>query len=402
MRASSKKRILRWVILDLCAFCVMAYLICAQVFRFFPWKPVDITETMTVLATPTPLVATPTPAPTDTPTPTDTPAPTTEGTDAPGSSDPQAAASAPADTPEPTATPEPTPAPTEEPKGLLRGKYAEKFSASQVVSTEKEYRSENVAIEMTSKTGYVCKKCYHTSENYGTCPFCGSELTNKSGKNGNKLTYMVADIYVQDVSSLRTAYSDSNQKRVKDMCKENNGLLAINGDMYMTSHKNNYGWFVRNGVEIARHSKLRTDLCILYSDGTVETVDIQTQTVNIEGIYAKFPQQIWYFGPALLGADGSAKDTFTIGRNVAGNNPRSVFGYYEPGHYCFITVDGRDNDRGISMAELSMLCADMGMAAAYNMDGGGSSCMYFAGKNYGQNTRGTTDIVYITEPAKEN
>ena len=84
------------------------------------------------------------------------------------------------------------------------------------------------------------------------------------------------------------------------------------------------------------------------------------------------------------------------------NNPRSVIGYYEPGHYCFITVDGRDKDRGISMAELSMLCADMGLAAAYNLDGGGSSCMYFAGMNYGQNTRGTTDIAYIAEPAKEN
>jgi exopolysaccharide biosynthesis protein len=54
------------------------------------------------------------------------------------------------------------------------------------------------------------------------------------------------------------------------------------------------------------------------------------------------------------------------------------------------------------MAELSMLCADMGLAAAYNLDGGGSSCMYFAGMNYGQNTRGTTDIAYIAEPAKEN
>ena len=43
MRKTSKKRILRWVILDILGFCVMAYFICAQVFRFFPWKPVDIT-----------------------------------------------------------------------------------------------------------------------------------------------------------------------------------------------------------------------------------------------------------------------------------------------------------------------------------------------------------------------
>ena len=51
MKSSSKKRILRMVILDLCAFCVLAYLVCAQVFRFFPFKPVDISAGMTVLAT---------------------------------------------------------------------------------------------------------------------------------------------------------------------------------------------------------------------------------------------------------------------------------------------------------------------------------------------------------------
>ena len=86
MKSSSKKRILRMVILDLAAFCVLAYLVCAQVFRFFPFKPVDISAGMTVLATPTPVAATPTPAPTDTPKPTDTPAPTDAPT-APASSE---------------------------------------------------------------------------------------------------------------------------------------------------------------------------------------------------------------------------------------------------------------------------------------------------------------------------
>ena len=116
-------------------------------------------------------------------------------------------------------------------------------------------------------------------------------------------------------SSFRTAYGP--QKKVKDTCLENNGLLAINGDMYITSLENKHGWFVRNGVQLNRFSKLSSDLCILYIDGTMETIDIKTQTVDPDSIYAKFPQQIWYFGPALLGPDGSAKETFTIGRNVA-------------------------------------------------------------------------------------
>ena len=37
--------------------------------------------------------------------------------------------------------------------------------------------------------------------------------------------------------------------------------------------------------------------------------------------------------------DGKAKTTFTS--DVKPKNPRSVIGYYEPGHYCFVQVDGR-------------------------------------------------------------
>lgn len=400
MRKTSKKRILRWVILDILGFCVMAYLICAQVFRFFPWKPVDISADMTVLATPIPVLSTPTAAPTPTvaPTPTEAPTPVPSAPDATTGSEPIVETPPPEITPAPTETPEPTPTPTPEPSGLLKGKFAEKFSLGQVVSTETEYRSENVAIELTAYTGYVCTKCNHTSANYGPCPNCGHELRNSKS---DRVTYTVADIYIQDIASFQTAYARKGaEKKVREMCTENGGLLAINTDMYQTSLDSKHGWFVRNGVELKRYDKLSGDLCILYYDGTMETVE--KQNVDVNGIYAKYPKHIWYFGPALLGADGSAKEKFNLTKIVANNNPRSAIGYYEPGHYCFLTVDGRDGERGLSMAELSMLCADMGMAAAYNMDGGASSAMYFNGKNYGQNGRSTTDIAYIAEPAKEN
>ena len=68
MKASSKKRILRMVVLDLLGFCVLAYLVCAQVFHFFPWKPIEID--MTEINT-----ASMNAADIHTPVPTDTPAP---------------------------------------------------------------------------------------------------------------------------------------------------------------------------------------------------------------------------------------------------------------------------------------------------------------------------------------
>ena len=57
-------------------------------------------------------------------------------------------------------------------------------------------------------------------------------------------------------------------------------------------------------------------------------------------------------------------------------NPRSVLGYYEPGHYAFLVVDGRTKEsKGVTMQELSQLCETLGFARAYNLDGGRSSVL---------------------------
>ena len=395
MKATSKKRILRMVILDVCGFCVLAYLVCAQVFRFFPWKPVEL-ELPDPNQTSVSAVPTATPEPTQVPTaePTDAPKPTDAPTE-PQSSEGTAVQAT--DTPEPVVTPEPTPVPTPEPGGLLRGKFEEKFSTGGVISNDTEYRSENIAIELTPKAGYVCSKCSHTAENPGTCPFCGSEIQAKKGSNGTYVTYTVADIYIKDISCLRTAYVSRTKdtKRVKQFCQENNGILGVNTDLFI-NYIGRHGWFIRNGVEIQHNKTISSDLCILYQDGTMETIDYKKQTIDTNAILARNPQQIWYFGPQLLDQAGAAKTKFNS--SLGKQNPRTVVGYYEPGHYCFFVVDGRDKERGMTFEELSLLCADMGLKAAYNMDGGASSGMYFNGNNYGQNDRDTGDIVYIAEP----
>ncbi len=397
MKASSKKRILRMVVLDLLGFCVLAYLVCAQVFHFFPWKPIEIdmteinTASMNAADIHTP-VPTDTPAPI--PAPTDTPAPT----DAPdGTADPNAETPAPTNTPEPT--PEPTLEPTPEPSGLLKGKFAEKFSPDQVISTDTEYRSEDITIELNQVDAYYCRNCAHISKTFPDCEYCGTEL-----RKVDYVPFTLADIYIQDINCFRTfvAPNASKTELVRDMCKEQNGILGINTDYCLNAYGNKHGWFVRNGVKIARFNKISSDLAILYPDGVMETIDISSETYSPEEIEAASPFQVWYFGPALLTRDGQAKTKFTIGKmgNLADPNPRSAIGYYEPGHYCFIAVNGRGKLRGISLAELSQLCADLGMAAAYNMDGGQSSALYFNGKTYGNNGRTTSDIAYIAEVNK--
>ena len=53
---------------------------------------------------------------------------------------------------------------------------------------------------------------------------------------------------------------------------------------------------------------------------------------------------------------------------------------------------------GLTLEAFGQLFADLGCKAAYNLDGGDSSAMYFNGQVYGPNGRGTSDIIYIAEP----
>lgn len=89
--------------------------------------------------------------------------------------------------------------------------------------------------------------------------------------------------------------------------------------------------------------------------------------------------QAWNFGPALLD-NGEAITVFDSA--IKGKNPRNSIGYYEPGHYCFITVDGRQNGYsvGMTLAELSAVYASLGCKCAYNLDGGATAEMIFQGE----------------------
>ena len=133
---------------------------------------------------------------------------------------------------------------------------------------------------------------------------------------------------------------------------------------------------MRNGVEWENKLPLYGDICVLYYDGTMETYSQKIKRADVDAIYAKKPYQIWTFGPQLL-VDGQVPASFANGKA----NPLCAIGYYEPGHYCFVLVDGRQRPYsvGLRMEELSELMYELGCAAAYNLDGGGSSTMVFNG-----------------------
>ncbi|MEQ8174115.1 MAG: phosphodiester glycosidase family protein [Syntrophomonadaceae bacterium] len=227
-----------------------------------------------------------------------------------------------------------------------------------------------------------------------------------SGNGQNKVTYYVADVTVDDTSILQSAFAKNEYgtniiETTSKIAADHNAVLAINGDYY--GFRDN-GILIRNG-QIYRDSPARTGLKI-YKDGSMEIYDETTtsaQDLLNEGVW-----QTLSFGPALV-VDGQVQTNFddvSIDKNfgnrtIENSNPRTGIGMIAPNHYVFVVVDGRSSEsQGMTLFQFAQVFADFGCTEAYNLDGGGSSTMYFMGNvvnnPQGKNQeRGTSDIIYV-------
>ncbi|MBQ6465650.1 MAG: phosphodiester glycosidase family protein [Oscillospiraceae bacterium] len=279
--------------------------------------------------------------------------------------------------PGPEATPEPTPEPTPDPMDW-KTKFAEQFSET-VESGEDYYRSPDISIRLT-------------------------KVTNDDAIS---TTYFIADIYVAHLENFRTAFAGDSYRAwaaesVLSAAKRHGAILCMNGD-YADAQAS--GLLIRNG-ELYLSQQTKNDICVMYADGTVRTYG--PNDYKAEDVIAAAPYQVWKFGPALLDAEGQPLKSFNTSKEISWENPRSGFGYFEPGHYCFILVDGRQNgySRGLEIDRFAQLFADLGCKAAYNMDGGRSSVMSFDGAVYNRpylGGRDSGDFLMICElpPSEE-
>ena len=257
----------------------------------------------------------------------------------------------------------------EEPERPLtwREKFADKFTDGDVVQTENAYMSENINVTFS-----------------------------RIEEDG--IIYHVADIYITDIQYLRGGFShgvySARSAPISETASLYNAVVALSGDHYGGRYE---GIVVRNGV-LYRESRF-ADVCVLYTDGVMAT--FADEDFDLEAESEKGLWQVWSFGPMLLD-HGQAMTEFNSELQRA--NPRSAIGYFEPGHYCFVQVDGRiPESRGMTLEELSQLFADLGCTAAYNLDGGKSSGFVWQGEllSYPYN-RPISDIIYVSDNIGED
>ena len=244
-------------------------------------------------------------------------------------------------------------------------------------------------------------------------------ITDSSYNNGEvsiEIRYMrtlytdiyIADVVIDDPAYLKTALAEGSFGRnltdtTSSMAEQNDAILAINGDYYGFRDT---GYVIRNGYlyrSVPAKDPNQEDL-VLYENGAVDIV--READLTAEEIWDSGAEDIFSFGPGLV-IDGeiSVVEGEEVKRAQV-TNPRTAFGVISPLHYLFVVSDGRtDESVGLSLLELAHLMKDLGCVTAYNLDGGGSSTMWFNGKVLNHPTtfgdtiaeRGISDIVYISK-----
>lgn len=275
----------------------------------------------------------------------------------------------------PQQTPEPTPEPDTRTEWQIR--FEEHFT-DEVIVTDSSYTSQNLSVNITH---------------------------HEVGEDKEKITYHLADVYIGNIECFRSGLAATPPRfrmsaSLLGMMEDNDAVVAVNGDFCGYSYG---GITVRNGVVWSTRSS-GVDICVLYRDGRMSTFSsgkFRLDEAIVDDVF-----QVWSFGPALLNEDGTPRDipwSAIPNVHISGRNPRTAIGYFEPGHYCFLVVDGRQigYSRGMTLDEMAELFHSLGCMAAFNLDGGGSSMMAFNGELisqiYSKQPRNLSDCLYFTD-----
>lgn len=220
-------------------------------------------------------------------------------------------------------------------------------------------------------------------------------------------TYIyIADVEVSSSEYLRTAlakdtFGTNVTENTSTIAKNNDAILAINGDYYGANSK---GYVIKNGISYRESVRSDTnyDDLVIYDDGSFKIIN--EKDVSVSELLSSGVTQLFAFGPTLINDGQIVISQNTEVAKSMNSNPRTAIGIIDKNHYLFVVSDGRTStSSGLSLYELATIMNKYGCEIAYNLDGGGSSTMYFNGNIINNPTtsgnsikeRAVSDIVYI-------
>ncbi len=268
---------------------------------------------------------------------------------------------------------------------------------------------------LLGSTGYVLADTFWLEQRGAVVGSATASAASSSEETDNKVTVKtytendtqiyVADIYLGEGQTIQSALADNTYgKNITDstsnMASSVGATIAINGDYYGARTT---GYVIRNG-ELLRSEKTSDDQedLVLWEDGSMSVITEGDYTA--QELLDKGAVQVLSFGPGLI-IDGTVSVTSSdeVGQAMT-SNPRTAIGYISDNHYVLVVADGRtDESEGLSLLELAEFMDSLGCTQAYNLDGGGSSTMYYDGEVINNPTtngntiseRSVSDILYI-------
>lgn len=294
------------------------------------------------------------------------------------------AAATPEPTPTPDATPsptpEPTPAPSEAPAATAdeSSYYRKEGDPAEVIEVDEEngrwaYRSDELGVDITRVT-----------------------TTTADGK---PLVYFVADIHMKNIYQFRPAFGAEGHTGRGAVypwliARRAKAVLWITGDNLINDEKELKGILIRDGRIFSDNNA--EDTLAIYPDMSMRIFakwETRAKILLEDGVENTFS-----FGPTLIN-DGVVNEQAKYHR-IRRINPRVGIGYYAPGHYLAIVVDGRQKEYsvGLTVWDFAAIFEQYGCPLAYNLDGGLSAGMIFMGEQLnshsGLRTGEKNDISY--------
>ena len=254
----------------------------------------------------------------------------------------------------------------------------------------------------TAAASQAAKNAQVTDTSYSD----GNISVTLTEKTVNETQVYVADINLSSSDYLKTAlaqnsYGTNVTAKTSVTAAENNAILAVNGDYYGA---NSSGYVIRNGVvyrDSVREDASNGDLAI-YKDGSFKI--IYEDQVSADQLVQDGVVNLLAFGPSLVENGEISVDTNTEVGQAMSSNPRTAIGIIDENHYIIVVSDGRTSEsKGLSLYQMAEVMKSYGVKTAYNLDGGGSSTLYFNGQVINKPTTGgskiseraVSDIVYI-------
>ena len=221
----------------------------------------------------------------------------------------------------------------------------------------------------------------------------------------NNTTVHVADVQIKNAELLKTAFANNSYgknvtAKTSTIANSVNAIIAINGDYYGVQEK---GYVLKNGVVYRDTAVSNKEDLVIYRDGSFEIIN--ESEIDVYSLKNKGAYNILSFGPSLVVDNKVAVTTKDEVDKAMISNPRTAIGIIDDLHYVFVVSDGRTStDKGLTLYQLAnFMQSQLNVKTAYNLDGGGSSTMYFNGNIINNPTtngnksseRSVSDIVYI-------